>query len=124
MPDVNLSGLRAGATDSAAALQRLSDPAVAGPRVAAFMLEARRAFQSLERAGFERTAASQVQTVEGHAAAAEHLPRIRARLNRFCERLKARGDMWSELFARDSPLFAARFQELYGAPTAATRSVT
>lgn len=116
LPDADLSGLRAHVGDMAAAMQLLADPTVAGARVAAFMLQARRAFNDLARAGFEREAPGRAATVEGHAAAAAHLPALAARLARFRARLEARTPQtWEEAFMRDRAVFAARFAALYGA---------
>jgi hypothetical protein len=116
VPDADLSGLRAHAGDMAGAIRRLADPTVAGARVAAFMLQARRAFNDLARAGFEREAPGSAATVEAHAAAAAHLPGLSARLARFRARLEARPPAtWEAAFEHDRALFAARFAALYGA---------
>jgi hypothetical protein len=92
----------------------LTDPAIAGPRTAALMLRARRAFAGLSRAGFEPDAPQRSSTLDGHAAAAAHLPRLEARLGRFRAALNRRdAAAWSARQAADHRVFTARFAALY-----------
>jgi hypothetical protein len=101
-------------SDVAALLQALADPAVAGAELAALMLRARRAYQSLSRAGFEPDAPSRPDIVDGHAAAAAPLVRLAARVARFRSALARRPvGSWDARFADDRALFAARLRTLY-----------
>jgi hypothetical protein len=96
----------------------LQNPAVAGPAIAALMLRARRNFSGLARAGFEPDAASRAETVEGHAAAAPHLPRLAARLARTRAALDRHpAEDWAARQEADRPVFAARFAAIYGMTT-------
>jgi hypothetical protein len=99
-----------------AALRALADPAVAGPELAALMLRARRAFQSLSRAGFEPDAANRPEIVEGHAAAAASIVRLAAHLRRFYAALaRSPAEVWERRFEADRAVFVARLRVLYSA---------
>jgi hypothetical protein len=92
----------------------LSDPTQGGPRAAALMLRARRAFQGLSRAGFEPDASSRPNLVAGHAAAAPALPVLAARLARARAALARRAPAaWDAQLEVDRRIFAARFAQIY-----------
>jgi hypothetical protein len=107
-----------GRADVREAVRALADPAVAGPDVAALMLRARRAYQSLSRAGFEPDAADRPELVEGHAAASVPLAALAAGVGRFRAALARQPtEAWERRFAEDRAVFAARLKTLYSADT-------
>ncbi len=123
-PGVDLKSIVRGdrfRADVAAALRALIDPTASGPELAALMLRARRAFQSLSRAGFEPDAADKSAIVDGHAAAAEPLVAVAARTARFRASLDRHpAETWDQRFAEDGAVFAARLRSLYSADTVGT----
>ena len=76
------------------------------------MGEARRAFEGLNRAGFERSAPSDPHLVSAHAALAERLPGVVERLGAVLE-IFAAPERWTEAEAEDRPVFAGAFTRLY-----------
>ena len=75
--------------------------------------EARRAFEGLNRAGFERSAPHDPRLVSAHMAVAEHLPIVIERLGAVL-RIFAPSGRWTAAEAEDRPVFADAFGRLYG----------
>ena len=74
--------------------------------------EARRAFEGLNRAGFERSAPHDPRLVSAHAALAEHLPLVIERLGAVL-RTFVPSERWAAAEAEDRPVFADAFVRLY-----------
>ena len=86
--------------------------------------EARRAFEGLNRAGFERSAPHDPCLVVAHAALAEHLPIVIERLGTVL-RVFSSPERWTAAEVEDRPVFADAFGRLYasqGAGAAASVS--
>ena len=79
--------------------------------------EARRAFEGLNRAGFERSAPDDPCLVSAHSMLAEHLPNVVERLEGVL-RIFAPPERWEGAEAEDHPIFSGAFARLY-APGAA-----
>ena len=74
--------------------------------------EARRAFEGLNRAGFERSAPNDPHLVAAHAALADRLPVIVERLGTVLGIFSA-PERWADAEAEDRPIFANVFTRLY-----------
>ncbi len=76
--------------------------------------EARKAFEGLNRAGFERSAPGDPRLAPAYAALAERLPALAERL---AEVLRTLGPpaRWAAAETEDGPIFANAFARLYGA---------
>ena len=81
--------------------------------------EVRRAFEGLNRAGFERSAPHDPRLVSAHAAVAENLPIVIERLGAVL-RIVGPPERWSAAEAEDRPVFADAFRRLYTAQEAGT----
>ena len=75
--------------------------------------EARRAFEGLNRAGFERSAPNDPHLASAHAALAERLPALVERLGGVLG-IFASPQRWTDAEAEDRPVFAGAFTRLYG----------
>ena len=78
--------------------------------------EARKAFDGLNRAGFERSTPGDPALAPAYGALADELPRVSERLGAV---LRALGppDSWEAAEAEDRPVFSRAFARLYGAAT-------
>ena len=88
--------------------------------------EARRAFNGLNRAGFERSAPNDPHLASAHVALAEHLPAVAERLGRVLG-IFASPVRWTDAEAEDRPVFAGAFTRLYataGVDAAGSASLT
>ena len=74
--------------------------------------EARRAFDGLNRAGFERSAPNDPHLASAHAALAERLPALVERLGEVLG-IFASPEPWMDAQTEDSPIFAGAFTRLY-----------
>ena len=83
--------------------------------------EARRAFEGLNRAGFERSAPHDPRLVAAHAAIAEHLPIVIERLGAVL-RIVGPPERWTAAEAEDRPVFADAFACLYASQAAEAAS--
>ena len=83
--------------------------------------EARTAFESLNRAGFGRSAPSDPGLAPAYAALAEQLPVVAERLGEVLRALGPPG-AWEAAEAEDRPVFARAFTRLYGAEPGAERA--
>lgn len=81
--------------------------------------EARRAFEGLNRAGFERSAPDDPHLASAHAALAERLPALIERLGGVLATF-ASLERWADAETADRPVFAGAFTRLYA--TAGTDS--
>ena len=81
--------------------------------------EARRAFEGLNRAGFERSAPHDPHLVSAHAALAEYLPIVIERLGAVLRDFIP-PERWTATEAEDRPVFADAFVRLYGSQGAGT----
>ena len=78
--------------------------------------EARKAFEGLNRAGFERSAPSDPGLAPAYGALADELPRVSERLGAVLRTLGP-PDSWEGAEAEDRPVFSRTFARLYGAAT-------
>ena len=78
--------------------------------------EARKAFEGLNRAGFERGAPGNPALAPAYGALADELPRVAERLGAVLRTLGP-PDSWEDAEAEDRPLFSRTFARLYGAAT-------
>ena len=78
--------------------------------------EARKAFDGLNRAGFERSATSDPRLAPAYGALAEELPGVSERLGALLRTLGP-PDSWAAAEAEDRPVFSRAFVRLYGAGT-------
>ena len=81
--------------------------------------EARRAFEGLNRAGFERSAPNDPHLASAHVALAERLPAVVERLGRVLG-IFASPVRWTDAEAEDRPVFAGAFTRLYATTEAGT----
>ena len=84
------------------------------PAVLDFRLlgEARRAFEGLHRAGFERSAPGDPRLASAHAALAARLPAVIERVGGVLRTLDS-SERWVHAEAEDRPVFAGAFARLY-----------
>ena len=78
--------------------------------------EARKAFEGLNRAGFERSAPSDPGRAPAYTALAEELPVVFERLGQVLRTLGS-PDSWDAAESEDRPVFSRTFARLYGAGT-------
>ena len=76
------------------------------------LAEARRAFEGLNRAGFERSAPHDPYLASAHAALVECLPAVVERLGEVL-RVFAAPERWAAAEAEDRPVFAGAFARLF-----------
>ena len=75
--------------------------------------EARKAFDGLNRAGFERSALNDPRLAPAYRALAQELPAVSERLGAVLRTLGA-GAVWEPAEAEDRPVFASALARLYG----------
>ena len=80
-------------------------------------MEARRAFKKLNRQGFSEDALGAPDLVAGHRAGVSPMLRLRDRLDQWCNKAHALGDVppgLGKLFEKDTICFRDEFHRLYG----------